>query len=83
MSDSEESNAVNIDSGLKEAMRVHQKEGTQFMIDICVNSFRNKQEAGGCILAHEMGLGEFNDNKNMQKWHKKIKSKLLCSHPKI
>ena len=69
LSDTEDQlqNKVTVAEPLEKALKPHQKEGIQFMFkqvfaDLAFreeqDSVRAKKNVGGCILAHNMGLGE-------------------------
>lgn len=50
---------ITVDRKLVKKLKPHQMQGVKFMWDACFESIEeiNKNNGGGCILAHCMGLG--------------------------
>lgn len=53
---------LSVDKKLVKKLKPHQAQGIKFMWDACFETIEKVGEnnGGGCILAHCMGLGEFN-----------------------
>ncbi|OTF80710.1 transcriptional regulator ATRX-like protein [Euroglyphus maynei] len=52
---------VEVDEGLVQIMKPHQRDGIRFMFDCTIESvdrLKNHNHQTGCILAHSMGLGK-------------------------
>lgn len=57
---------IKVDEGLMNNLKPHQKEGVNFMLKMYAGDEAGEKN-GGCILAHEMGLGENLSLRNGQK----------------
>lgn len=71
---------IYVQNDLVKHLKPHQIEGIKFMYDCTVESverWKNKEEGGGCILAHVMGLGK---TLQVNDWRKRLLLFFICDN---